>query len=383
MEQKDSSSTITLFVGIDDHQDTLVVAALGRGARRPERWEVANEGRSIRGLCRKLEQMALGQRVLCCYEAGCNGFVLQRQLRAGGVECKVVAPSLTPRRPGQRIKTDRRDAGKLAEYLRAGLLIEVHPPSEEQEAVRDLCRARDQARRDLTRCRQRVNRLLQRRGVRYPGAGRRWTKQHREWLWSIRLEHEADQWVLEDLFLALEQHQQRLARLEAQITGLAEQTPYQDPVGWLRCFRGIDTVTAMTLVSELHDIWRFQTPRELMAYLGLVPAEHSSGASERRGGITKSGNSHVRRVLVEAAWHYRHRPAISKLLLRRQAGQPAEMIALAQRAQERLNHRYFHLLLHSKKHHNQVIVAVARELVGFVWAALQGPASLATEAVPN
>jgi transposase len=211
--------------------------------------------------------------------------------------------------------------------------------------------------------------MLLRRDLRYV-EGRPWTEQHRSWLWSLKLEHAAERMVLEDYLLAVEQVSTRLATLDAQLRELAEQEPYRERVGWLRCLRGIDTITAVSVLAELHGFERFAKPRQLMAYLGLVPSESSSGASVRRGGITKTGNRHLRRLLTEAAHHCRHRPGVGAALRRRRAGQPAAVIALADRAQQRLHRRYSRLLLGRGLPVQKIVVACARELTGFVWALL-------------
>ena len=252
--------------------------------------------------------------------------------------------------------------------LRAGLLTEVHPPSEEDEAVRDLCRCREDLGQDLARSRHRLAKFLLRHGLHY-GQGRAWTKRHREWLWSLRVEPRAAQCTLDAYLVGIQQLETRLGEMGLLLKDLAEQEPYREAVGWLRCFRGIDTLTAITLLVELHDFRRFTTARQLMSYLGLVPSEHSSGASIRRGGITKAGNSHARRVLIEAAWHYRHRPAVGVSLRKRRRGQPKEVIDIADRAMQRLHRRYWRLLSLTKPP-QKAVTAVARELVGFIWATL-------------
>jgi transposase len=330
---------------------------------------VANESSALRRMVRKTVREGGGQ-VRFCYEAGVCGYALQRQIEAGGgaVSCIVVAPSLIPRKPGERIKTDRRDARRLAELLRAGLLTEVCPPTPEDEAVRDLVRAREDAKQDLTRCRHRLGKFLLRRGLVFSGGKKTWTEAHRRWLRSLSFEHACDQAVFDDYLLAIEQLEQRLGTFDSRLAEIAGQEPYSKPVGWLRCFRGIDTVTAVSLVAELHDFRRFDSPRALMAYLGLVPSEFSSANSTHRGGITKTGNSHVRRLLVEASWHYRHRPSIRALRKRRE-GQPAAVIAIADRAQQRLNRRYSRLS-ERRMATPKVVLAVARELAGFIWAAM-------------
>lgn len=356
------------YVGLDVHKDEIVVSMLVGGGSEALEWKVAHDPHGVRRLVRQLKAKGSGV-IECAYEAGPCGYGLQRQLRSAGIRCQVVAPSLIPIKPGERIKTDRRDARKLAEHLRAGLLTEVHPPSEADEALRDLCRCREDAKEDLMRVRHRLSKMLLRRD-RVFRAGNNWTKRHREWLRGQRFEHAADQAVFNDYLLAIEQLEERVVGLDERLAEVAETDPYRERVGWLRCFRGIDTVAAMTIVAELHDFARFKSPRQLMAYLGLVPSEHSSGQATHRGAITKSGNCHVRRMLVQVAWHYRHRPAVGAVLRKRRHGQPAAILALADRAQQHLNRRYHRLLLARRKPHQKVVVAIARELVGFLWAAL-------------
>lgn len=357
------------YVGLDVHQEEIVVAALKGSSKRPMEFRVSGDERGMGKLVRRLRELAEGGEVECAYEAGPCGYVPQRQLEAAGFGCTVAAPSLIPVKPGERIKTDRRDARKLAEQHRAGLLTAVCPPSEAEEAARDLCRCREDAREDLMRARHRLSKMLLRRGQVYR-AGQNWTHKHRKWLLGLRFEHAAEQAVFGDYLRAVEQLEQRLGDLDRALEELAEQEPYREPVGWLRCFRGIDTINAMTIVTELHDAVRFGSPRQLMAYLGLVPSEHSSGGSRRQGGITKSGNRHVRRALVNAAWHYRHRPGVGVKLRQRRQGQPGAIVSLADRAQHRLHRRFMYLLLGRGKPSQKAVVAIARELVGFLWAAL-------------
>ena len=358
------------FVGLDAHKDTIVGAMLLPGAVHPVEWKLVNEPGAVRRLARKLEREG-PDGVRCCYEAGPGGYVLQRQLMAAGIPCTVIAPSLIPVKPGQAIKTDRRDARKLAEWFRAGLLTEVHPPTEDEEAVRDLCRARDDAQRDLTRAKNRLSKFLLRRGCVYcVGRKPTWSQKYWRWLHALTFAWPADQIVCEDYLLAVEQVEARLEPLDDQLERVSTTAPYRAPVAALRCFHGIDTVTALALVAELHDPRRFPSARQLTAYLGLVPRESSSGSRRRPGGITGAGNRHVRRLLVEAAWHYRHKPQIGRALRLRRRGQPPAVIALADRALRRLTLRH-RRMIYQGKHPNTVTVAIARELAGHLWNALQ------------
>jgi transposase len=364
---------ITTYVGIDAHKKDLFIAMLVGAETTPVTWQLANEPNAVRRLVRKFEREAPGP-VRVCYEAGPCGYALQRQVTTSRVSCQVIAPALIPRKPGERIKTNRRDARKLAELLRAGLLTEVRPPTLQEEAVRDLCRARDDAREDLQRCRHRLGKLLLRRGLHY--SGRNWTRAHRRWIDSLEWAQPAERVVVDDYQLAIDHVEARLIELDARLTDIAQTEPYREPVGWLRCFRGIDTLTAILILAELHDFRRFQSPRALMAYLGLVPGEDSTGEKHRRGRITRTGNALVRRLLVETAWHYQHRSGVGVALTRRRKGQPTSVIAIADKAQQRLCRR-FRRLAEQHKPAPKIAVAIARELAGFLWAALQPRPALA------
>jgi len=354
------------FVGMDVHRRDIAVAMLIGDRRDPVEWRVANEQSAVRRLGQRLRREG-GSQVHCVYEAGPCGYALQRQLQGLGLACDVVAPSMIPIRPGDRIKTDRRDARKLAELARGRLLTIVRPPSEDEEAVRDVCRGRDDVRVDLMRARHRLGKFLLRRGRVFERPA--WSQAHRWWLGQQTFERRAEQIMFEDYLLAVEQAQARRHSLELHLEDLARGPRYTEAVGWLRCFRGIDTITAITLLAELHDFRRFRSPSQLMAYLGLVPSEYSSGPQKRRGGITRTGNRHVRRLLIEAAWHNRHKPSVSVALAERRHGQPASIIALADKAQLRLRRRYRRMEGRGK-HPTKIVVAVARELVGYLWVAL-------------
>lgn len=359
------SNSIT-FVGLDVHKETIVAAVLLPRRQKPEVLKIAHDSAAIARLVRKLRGLSAGQ-LRCCYEAGPTGFHLQRTLEGMGVPCIVIAPSMIPAKPGDRIKTDRRDALKLAQLLRAELLTEVRPPTEAEEAVRDLCRAREHATKDSTSAKLRLTKFLLRRGLHCDSST--WTRPWWAWVRALKLAYEADQIVLEHYVLAVDQAELRTASLTTQIERFSQQSPYADTVARLRCFRGIDTCTAMTLVTELHGFARFTSPRQLMGYLGLVPSEHSSGSSQRRGSITKAGNGHVRRALVEAAWHYRLHPRVGKKLTARRRGQPASVIAAADHAMHRLYKRWTSMVMRDKPT-CKATTAVARELAGFVWATM-------------
>lgn len=359
----------TTHVALDDSKRKVVVAILRPGATEPEQRELPKEPHLIRRLFQRLTREGPVQ---ACYEAGVSGYDLHRQITACGVACQVMAPALTPRRPGQRIKTDRRDATKLVRLFQAGELTPIHVPNEAEEAVRDLVRCREASRREVGRWRHRVLKFLDRHGRLYV-TGKNWSQRHWTWIRTQHFDLPPLQRTFEATLFALEQALARVADLDREIAALAETEPYRTPVGWLRCFRGIDTLSAMVLVAEIVDFQRFPHPRELMAYLGLVPSEYSSGEAQRRGAITKAGNTHARRVLVEAAWHYRHRPTLGGALRRRTAAQPPPIVSHAWRAQQRLHRRYRHLVGHGKRP-PVAVVAVARELVGFLWAAMTQPA---------
>ncbi len=359
------------WVGIDAHKKTLAVAAFLPSAQEPEEFTIDNDERAIRKLVRRLERDSDGREIRICYEAGTCGYALQRRIEAsGGVVCEVIAPSLIPRKPGERIKTDRRDARKLAELYRAGVLTTVAPPTPDQEAIRDLCRCREDVRADLGRCRHRLIKMLVRRGYVFNVTSRLWSDAHRKWLAALSFDNEVDRIVVTEYKLAVEQAERRLRAMDSEIEKAAQLPLYREHVAWLRCFRGIDTTIAMIFVAELHGVERFDSPRALAAYLGLVPSLYASGDSARRGKITKTGNGHIRRALVQASWQYRHHAGVGAKLRERQKGQPERVLTIADEAQRRLTGRYRRLTARGKNS-NKIIIAIARELVGFLWAALR------------
>jgi transposase len=355
-------------VGLDVHQETIVAAVLLPRRRESEIVKLPNDSAAVCRFVRKVKARAPGA-IEACYEAGPTGFHLQRLLQQQGIGCSVIAPSLIPAKPGDRVKTDRRDAEKLAKLLRGELLTEVHPPNEADEAVRDLCRAREAAKQDSTAAKHRLTKFLLRRGQRC--TAKAWGSVWWTWLRKLKLEQEADRIILESYVMAVETAEERVTALDAHIKRFSEAEPYKKDVAGLRCFRGIDTVTAMTVVSELHGFERFTNPRQLMGYLGLAPSEYSSGNRTVRGGITKAGNAHVRRVLIEAAWHYRHRPGVGHQLKKRREGQSIATIATADKAMRRLYKKWTSMVYRGVPT-PKATTAVARELVGFIWASMMG-----------
>jgi transposase len=307
-----------------------------------------------------------GSRLHFVYEAGPCGYQIYRHLTSQGFDCVVVAPSRVPRQSGNRIKNDHRDAVSLARLHRAGELTAVYVPTAEDEAMRDLIRAREDAKSDQKKSKQRLLAFLLRSGYRYTGRSL-WSKAHMFWLSDIKMPHRSQQVVLQEYIDTLNQCKARVERLTQQIQELLPSWRMFPVVQAFQSLRGVSLIVATTTVAEVGDMKRFENPEELMSYLGLVPSEHSSGEKTRRGSITKTGNAHVRRVLVEAAWSYRLRPRVSRLLLKRQEELSPRIREIAWKAQLRLCSRYRHLW--SKGKVKQVIItAIARELCAFMWA---------------
>ncbi|HET6452825.1 MAG TPA: IS110 family transposase [Armatimonadota bacterium] len=350
------------YVGLDVHKEFIVAVALPEKGDEPilEK-RIANDSLAVKKLFVRLERT---HEPVCCYEASSCGYVVHRWLAEMGIACDVVAPSLIPKKPGDKVKTDRRDARKLAKLHRAGELTKVHVPSEEDESVRSLVRCRETMVKEVQKSRHYVLKFLSARGLGYL-AGSNWTKKHWNYLKGLKFEG-ADEITWRQYLTLLEYKLSQLEELNRQLAQVAEGEPYKQRVGKLGCLRGVGTQTAMVLISEVQDFSRFASPRALMAYFGLVPSEESSGGTTRRGGITKTGNSRARRVLVEAAWQYAHKPALSDGLKKRQEGQPVEVIAHSWKAQHRLHNKFWRIAL--KKERCKAATAVARELTGFVWA---------------
>jgi transposase len=356
------------FVGLDVHADSIAVAVAENGRNGEVRYlgSIPNNATSVSRLVKKLGTPG---KLRACYEAGPTGYVLYWQLTSLGVACEVVAPTLIPQRAGDRIKTGRRDAEKLARCHRSGELTPVWVPDEAHEALRDLVRAREAAKQDQTRARNRLTKFLLRRGYRTPQGMTAWTVRHLTWLEGLTMKHRADEMTKADYLGEVEHSRSRIERLEQAIEQAIAEAPeeIQAVVNALQCLRGVAKITAVTVVSELGVVSRFNHPSELMGYAGMVPREHTTGERQRRGGITKTGNAHIRRVLVEAAWSYRRQPAIGAKLRRRQAGQGVQITDIAWKAQMRRCSRY-RMLVRKGKEPAKAITAVARELLGFMWA---------------
>lgn len=358
-------------VGMDVHQESIrlaVITGSGDGAGGGEivlEDTVVSSNESVRRVFKKLKKK-FGT-IECCYEASSCGFVLQRLLNEMKIKCFVVAPSMIPKIPGDRVKTDRRDARKLATLFWNDQLTFVHIPTHEEESVRTLVRCRESTMEDLKRTKIRFGCFLKSLGFVYRD-GKYWTKSHLAWLKRIKLEG-CKQTVFEKHLRTLEFHTDELKALDEKIKEIAESSEYKQMVERLCCLKGVQTLTAMVLIVEIGDFSRFPNARALMSYLGVTPSENSSGNSIRRGGITKAGNKRVRRILVQSAWNYRRTPHACQALKRRRKGQPTWVVSHCQKAQKRLNKRFRELDM--RKDSRISVVAVARELAGFAWVIMQ------------
>ena len=356
----------TRFVGLDVHAATIAVAVAEADGEVRSVGMIPNNPEAVRRLVKRLGPV---EQLRACYEAGPCGYVLYWQLAQLGVACQVVAPTLVPTKPGDRVKTDRRDAERLARSFRSGDLTAVWVPDSAHEALRDLVRAREAAKRDQLRARHRLQKFLLRHGQRPPAGTTAWTERYRRWLEQVRFEHAAQEATRLDYLAEVDHARERIARLEQALSAAIEAAPapMRAVIEALQALRGIAKIAAVTIVAEVGTLSRFARARQLMGYSGAVASEHSSGPRIHRGGITKTGNAHLRRIVVEAAWTYRHRPRIGAALRRRQTAQSEAVTAIAWKAQHRLHNRYYRLLGRGKSK-QQVVTAVARELLGFVWA---------------
>jgi len=355
------------YVGLDVHAETIAVAVADEDGEVLSLGKLPNRPQYIAKLMKKLRKDRQTLRV--CYEAGPCGYALYWQLTGMGVECEVIAPTLIPVKSGDRVKTDRRDAKKLARLYRAGELTAVWVPDAEHEALRDLVRAREAAKRDQLRARHRLAKFLLRRDVRRPEKMGRWTTKHRQWLGSLKFAHPAQEATFLDYLHEVDHAADRLVRLERAIDEAIERTPRElrALIAGLQALRGVAKITATTIAVEVGRLSRFAKAPELMSYSGTVPSEHSSGGRTRRGAITKAGNAHLRRVIGEAAFSYRFRPNVGVGLRKRQEGLSEEVKSIAWKAQHRLYERTRHLTNQGKEH-QKTVTAVGRELLGFVWA---------------
>ena len=363
-------SASILYLGLDVHKDSITVAVFGPTGAEPRLVEkLPYDLPKLRRFLQRLTRD--GEEIRACYEASGAGYVLQRQMQAWGFHCDLCAPSLTPQRPGNRRKHDRRDATQLGKWYRDGDLVLIRIPTEAEERVRDLVRCRETFQKEILASRHYVLKFLRRRGFIFR-EGCNWSGKHFEWLRRLLTEHalaDEDQVVLSEYLALLEYKLQRRDELDRRIEEIALTPLYRPIVERLRCFRGLDTHAAMVLATEIGDWRRFDSPRPLMAYLGLVPSEDSSGSTRRQGSIAKCGNSHCRHVLVQAAWNYRYRPSVGTTIQKRQRGQSPYVVAHAWKAQHRL-HKLF-ARISARKGAPIAAVAVARELVGFLWAVAQ------------
>ncbi len=353
------------YVGLDVHKADISV-----GIANADRTEasyygtIENTAHACLTIAKKLSKDEGS--ILFCYEAGPCGYEVYRHLTKAGYDCVVIAPSLIPKKSGDRVKTDRRDAVSLARLLRAGELTPIWVPDKEQEAMRDLTRAREDMKTMERQSRQRLGGFLLRHGKNYPGQSK-WTKTYFRWLEGLRFETAAQQIVFQEYIDIVKDAQQRVSAMEEEMRKALSGWTLKPIVDGLMALRGVDLIAAMTMIAELGDISRFESPRHLMAHLGLVPSEHSSGERQKRGGITKTGNGHVRRVLVEASWSYRL-PARKTAHLQKKAEKASKTVQeIAWKAQKRLCSRYWYLV-HKGKLPVESCTAVARELAGFIWA---------------
>lgn len=349
-------------MGLDVHKDSIAVAVLRPGQLEPDQRVIANTPEALRKLIAAQRDRTT---LAACYEAGPTGYEVQRLLTSLGVACDVIAPSLIPRRSGDRVKTDRLDARNLARLHRAGELTRVRVPTKEEEAVRDLVRVREDLKDDRRRIQHRTKSFLLRHGRRCPDHRSGWSRRYLLWVCAQRFEDEATQRAFDHLVAALRSATVQLDAIDRDLDAAATRPPLDGAVARLRTLRGIDTLSALTIASEVCDFRRFASASSFMGFTGLVPSEHSSGLRERRGSITKTGNAHLRRVLVEAAWSYRHKPAVGAAMRKRCEGQPPQVLAFSWKAQLRLHERS--KTVAARKNRNVAAVAVARELAGFIW----------------
>lgn len=356
------------YVGLDVSKEKIAVAIAEEGREEPRYWGmIAHKPEAVKKLKKKL---GISETLRVCYEAGPTGYPLYRLLLTLGIQCNVVAPSLIPKRPGERVKTDRRDSVRLAQLYRAGELTSIYVPTPEDEVLRDLVRCREDAKEDELRARHRLSKFLLRHDITPPTGVNKWTINYYRWLDTLKFERSSSRITFQEYYHQLKEIKERILRLEEEIRIHANEGAHASKIQALQSLRGVALITATSIVAEIGSFKRFSTPRQFMAYVGLIPSEYSSGESRKQGNITKTGNRHVRRLLVESAWSYRYQPAVKGELARRIRGQSPEIQAISWKAQNRLNKKYYRLLSRGKEK-SKTVTAVARELAGFIWAVMQ------------
>ncbi|WP_240468776.1 IS110 family transposase, partial [Gracilibacillus sp. YIM 98692] len=360
----------TKYVGLDVSKEKIAVAVADEGRSKPRYIGMINY--TVEAIRKLIKRLGEPEQLQMCYEAGPTGYGLYRLLKSMDIKCEVIAPSLIPQKPGSRVKTDKRDAINLATLYRAGELTPIYVPTEDDEALRDLVRAREDVKEDELRAKHRLTKFLLRNEIRQPKGTKKWTVKYWEWLRQLRLPRSSSRVVFQEYVQQLIEYQQRLTILEQEIKAQAESGVHAPLIQKLMTLRGIAIITATSLAAEVGSFQRFSQPSGFMSYTGLVPSESSSGDARRLGAITKTGNRHIRKLLIEAAWSYRHKPAVGRDLKRRQKGQPTNILSISWKAQHRLHKKYYRLMGRGKES-GKAITAVARELAGFIWAIANEP----------
>lgn len=358
---------IVYYVGLDVHKDSVRMAVL-KGTEKQTVFEATLKN-DIPKIVKTVAEYRKKGAVVAGYEAGCMGYTLQRSLSAAKLDCRVIAPNKVARQGSEKIKTDARDAILIARMLKNNEGESIYIPTADDEAARDLLRCREDLKTELHRTRQQLAKLLLRLGLVYDSEKRPWTKAHRDWMLDLAFRHEFQKEAFDQYYSHMQELENRLERIEAKIVTIAGSAPYREPVARLRCFKGIDHLTALALVCEVGDFRRFHSAASFMAYLGLVPSERSSGTKRRQGGITKTGNVHLRKLLIESSWHYRYRGAASAALNARRLGMDEAVIAYADKALHRLQSKFARLVFRGKSS-KTAVAATARELAGFIWGAM-------------
>lgn len=355
----------TKYVGLDVSKKKIAVAVADAGRSEPRYIGLIDY--SVEAIRKVMKKLGEPEQLKVCYEAGPTGYGIFRFLKSLGIDCEVIAPSLIPQKPGSRVKTDKRDALNLARLHRSGDLTPIYVPTEDDEALRDLVRAREDVKEDELRAKHRLTKFLLRNEIKPPTGTKKWTVKYWNWLDQLTFDRSASQVVYQEYLQQLKEFQQRLKVLEKEIEAQAQDGVHAPMIQTLMTLRGVAVITATSIVAEVGSFQRFKTAKHFMAYTGLVPSESSSGELRSLGNITKTGNRHVRRLLIEAAWSYRYKPGVRRKLKERQVGQPANVLSISWKAQERLHKRYFRLISRGKPS-GKAITAVARELAGFIWA---------------